>query len=334
MKRFVFLLLVVVFLINGVSLKVRAASQDEDSNDIIRHIPLWELGHLSDLSYMVGRKEFVVPAPFQAFLTTKSTGCDFQGSAFYDAQSGVMIIAFTGTEMNPPDPADVISDAELVEGQVQKLIKDSFLKAIGKSEAQRDKVKVQMKPMLKTMVIAAQLFTRDVYQKAEKEKINLNDFILTGHSLGGFLAQIVGIENGLTTFTFNAPGAKGFNKIETDAIIENHIRRDDVVGNCGEHIGKLILHPNVPVENIKDALLFAKDNHSIERFYKDLKNPPAATETLKDKATELVDQAGKEIVQTAEKGGEVVVSTAQKTGVAVKKTAKKVQKKLKKLKFW
>jgi hypothetical protein len=142
------------------------------------------------------------------------------------------------------------------------------------------------------------------------------------------------MEIGLTTFTFNAPGAKGFNRIKTDAIIENHIRRDDVVGNCGEHIGELTLHPNVPVENVKDALLFAKDNHSIERFYKDLKNPPADPGTLKDKAAEIVNQAGKEIVKTAEKGSELVVSTAQKSGVAVKKTANKVQKKLKKLKFW
>jgi hypothetical protein len=183
MKRFIVLILVAVFLIYGASVQVRAAAQNEDSSDALRFIPLWELGHLCDLSYMIGKKEFVVPAPFQAFLTTKNTGCDFQAAAFYDAQSGVMVLAFTGTEASPPDPADVISDAELVEGQVQKLIKDSFLRAIGSSKAQRDKVKVQMKPMLLTMVIAAQKFTSDVYQKAEKENISLNEFILTGHSL-------------------------------------------------------------------------------------------------------------------------------------------------------
>jgi hypothetical protein len=67
---------------------------------------------------------------------------------------------------------------------------------------------------------------------------------LTGHSLGGFLAQIVGATQGANTITFAAPGVQEYlaaRKLPTVDLapftVRQVIREHDVVGSFGTHVG-------------------------------------------------------------------------------------------------
>ena len=90
------------------------------------------------------------------------------------------------------------------------------------------------------------------------------EVIIIGHSLGGFLAQIVGAHSGKETHTFNAPGAYKFvsylrhtgNIFSPRANVTNHIS-DELVSKFGDHFGKV--------------QKYLHDSHSIESFYKYLK---------------------------------------------------------------
>ncbi|MHA7836819.1 MAG: alpha/beta hydrolase family protein [bacterium] len=94
----------------------------------------------------------------------------------------------------------------------------------------------------------------------ESEKLSGSRPRVTGHSQGGFLAQIVGTEEGVPTTTFNAPGVPenlrehyGINA--TPGNVTNYGRDSDLVFNINNpHLGRRIDEPDV--EGVWD-------NHSI-----------------------------------------------------------------------
>jgi len=106
----------------------------------------------------------------------------------------------------------------------------------------------------------AKLASRDVtgqYNSAKsfincvKEKYINYNFIQTGHSLGGAIAQLAGNEYGDKTVTFDAPGIGIIVKIKNDDIT-NYINNGSIIGNSsmtGEHLGKIItIFPILPSE--------------------------------------------------------------------------------------
>jgi len=86
--------------------------------------------------------------------------------------------------------------------------------------------------------------------------------IITGKSLGGSLAELVGAVSGADTYTFAAPGMayalpkldpkyklniesnsrKGFKNIK------NYYNLNDPCGNYGKHLGQSFVHPPIPVK--------------------------------------------------------------------------------------
>jgi Ca2+-binding RTX toxin-like protein len=87
-------------------------------------------------------------------------------------------------------------------------------------------------------------------------KVNPNaNVTLTGHSLGGGLAQIVGSIYGIETLTFNAPGMKkqleelGYDTSLSYNYINNYIIMNDYVGNYGEHIGNEYYYEPIPIKD-------------------------------------------------------------------------------------
>ena len=86
---------------------------------------------------------------------------------------------------------------------------------------------------------------------------------LTGHSLGGGLAQLVAAKTGVSAITFNAPGMKyALSKIDCNqegsySNIKNYITMNDYVGNFREHIGEEYYYEPIPIDN--DAL---RDSHN------------------------------------------------------------------------
>ena len=75
---------------------------------------------------------------------------------------------------------------------------------------------------------------------------------VTGHSLGGALADYLGAETGFQTVTFNAPGIIGLvDTSVTSSNITNYVMANDIVGtyNYDQHIGNVkLLYPNVMTE--------------------------------------------------------------------------------------
>lgn len=103
---------------------------------------------------------------------------------------------------------------------------------------------------------------------------------VTGHSLGGFLAQLVCARNrALTGITFNAPGASSFLREEPTGKyyeINNYVREHDVVGTLGNSLGQTIPLKDIPTDGFgswtnpfKGITDFCESNHSIELLVND-----------------------------------------------------------------
>ena len=122
-------------------------------------------------------------------------------------------------------------------------------------------------------------------------------FYITGHSLGGFYAQMVAYHHGLTAYTFNAPGAyqtyrqlypewtRALWWIRSKKLITNYVREHDLVGTFGTHLGQIKIIPNVqngPKNNqilpgyndtlwlIYDLTEYARRNHSMAQVVEHL----------------------------------------------------------------
>lgn len=122
--------------------------------------------------------------------------------------------------------------------------------------------------ILDRQVKLARKFLKSSTEKYNQIKPNNKEsnIVLTGHSLGGFLAQIVGTETGHTTYTFNAPGAEGYlPKLKESKNIFNYIRESDIVGNFGNHIGEVNIIKDLNSKN-KLSPDFLYKNHDIEGF--------------------------------------------------------------------
>lgn len=115
-------------------------------------------------------------------------------------------------------------------------------------------------------------FYDDTLKKMQDQKMNYKKPVIVGHSLGGFMAQMVGHQRGAETHSFNAPGAKIENYFDQNGHIDNitnHVRSTDVISNWGKHIGKVALYSN----SAKDGGLFtfAKDQHKLDYLTNDFK---------------------------------------------------------------
>jgi hypothetical protein len=103
------------------------------------------------------------------------TSSGFQGRVFQSKDGKEAVIAFKGT--NPTMMSDLVADMKLAMGFVPTQAKDA----------------------LKSTV--------DWMGQLGKKQ-----FLLAGHSLGGALAQVVGLQTGVDFVTFNAPGMQNQSK--------------------------------------------------------------------------------------------------------------------------
>lgn len=85
---------------------------------------------------------------------------------------------------------------------------------------------------------------KEVYSKLVK-KYGKENIIVTGHSLGGSISEILGTEYGVETVTFNAYGIKKLNglKINYTDNITNYGNANDGIfaSNIDNHIGKIMI---------------------------------------------------------------------------------------------
>jgi hypothetical protein len=110
-------------------------------------------------------------------------------------------------------------------------------------------------------VIPNQASTAEEFFKRVKSIYRFDDYnyYITGHSLGGYLAQVVSYWTGMPCVTFNAPGAWGDlqkakvnlfkpqvmwtsikSTFQTEATCVNFIHSGDLIGNFGLHRGRTV----------------------------------------------------------------------------------------------
>lgn len=180
-----------------------------------------------------------LPDGMKKLVAVKHEPDGFLAAAFEDDQ-GKIIIAYAGTQRG--DEHDLRADRQIVRDTPGF---SGLLKHVVESGGDSEQLDSQIDHALD--------FFREVRQVSGASTIQV-----TGHSLGGHHAQIVGALYGVETHTFNAPGVSPKNlekyvgTIRTSLRITNHIREHDVVGNFGNHIGGTVTWPDSQVYSAED----------------------------------------------------------------------------------
>lgn len=186
-----------------------------------------EYARLADDSYNDRREEFrsrkeltIGGSRYEVLNVANDPKTSYQGTAYRRVDTGEVIIAHRGTE---PNAKDAGTDA----GMVFNRRNNQLNEAIEFTE--------------RVMALAK--------QEAEKKGQPLSVSV-TGHSLGGTLAEITAAKYGLHAETFNAygPGALknlggyGVNVHAPHPNIVNHVRATDVVAAGGPHRGQVKIY--------------------------------------------------------------------------------------------
>ncbi|MDQ7995297.1 MAG: XVIPCD domain-containing protein [Luteibacter sp.] len=134
----------------------------------------------------------------------------FFATAYRDVDTGQVVIAYRGTD----DPLDGIVDITMASSR------------------------------LDIQQLESELFTRDVLARAARDAKAAGkqpDVTLTGHSLGGALAELNAAKFGLRGETFNAYGAAGLigDAPEGGTQVINHVRAGDPVSAANRHFGEV-----------------------------------------------------------------------------------------------
>jgi|GEM_PF-6789366 len=154
------------------------------------------------------------PEDFYKFLSYNSVDSGFDGYAFRNDETHEVIIAISGSSDNTKDLQSV---SDILSGNVPlEQLEDSYA------------------------------FYQDVINKMP-DGYSLS---ITGFSLGGALAQIIGTRYGIETYTYNALGmnseiilneagitADQINLVKQNGLIKNFVVMNDPIGNTGNHIG-------------------------------------------------------------------------------------------------
>ncbi len=263
-------------------------------------LPAWSLS-LSDAAalgraaYFIEDESYLLPPGFSLVKKTVDKASGFRGAIFRNGTASETVIVFAGTEFGK-DPKDILADIGIVVGEVNDVVEKIVMllaeKAKGVfSDVEPKRVeRIQQKLQItKPREIDGQLqFARKLAREARQSPGGrTSTLFVVGHSLGGFLAQLVGFESRLPTITFNAPGAANYegaggmaarrDEIATaalegvsdgllsleDELVGNHIRAHDLVGMFGDHIGPKVEYPDIEKSWGLDFLL---ENHSIDAF--------------------------------------------------------------------
>lgn len=136
------------------------------------------------------------------------TPAGYHGVIYRNVKTRDYVVAHTGTEFD----TDKLRDGLLTDAQMALL-----------------KVNQQLDDARDLVELAIEMAKRDGSQVT-----------VTGHSLGGFHAQVTCHEYGLLGETFNAYGAAGLYAVpEGGTQVINHVRATDMVGAANRHFGEV-----------------------------------------------------------------------------------------------
>jgi hypothetical protein len=174
--------------------------------------------------------------------------CDsgFQGAAYgkdtnNDGKYDEIVISYAGTD--PTSIKDIHNDLDIALGKLPDQYEDALT----------------------------------FYNMVLNSNTDCTNFSITGHSLGGALAQLIGAKTGKNTMTFNAPGVYdilsdpkiGLDSCKNYTNIQNYSIINDPIGNFGVHVGssyiidKLKLFYSNPIDPHTDYKSLREDTASL-----------------------------------------------------------------------
>lgn len=127
----------------------------------------------------------------------------FNAAAYYNSSTHELVIVYRGSE----NYGDFISDAWIIAGQIPPQASDAY-----------------------------QFYNAAAYYVTQILGDTSAQISLTGHSLGGALAQVIASNNNLAATTFNAPGM-AYCAGQHTSQINNYVIMNDYVGNLRSHAG-------------------------------------------------------------------------------------------------
>ncbi len=188
-----------------------------------------------------------------AFSDNKDNG--YQGTIYQRLDTREIVVAHRGTE----------SSVDMTGGQLYKdaIKTDGGMVINGVNNQANDAIELTQKAM-------------DL-AKAEGERSGKTPPVsVTGHSLGGTLAQITAHKFDLHGETFNAYGAAGL-KSDIPAggnDVVNHVRATDMVSSASPHYGSVKVYANAQdIDALKEAGYENNRKTSLVPFYGDMRNP-------------------------------------------------------------
>ena len=232
----------------------------------------------------------------------------FQAIAFEERLTRAVFIVFAGTEGSDPD--DVLADLGILAHEIDSLKEaiaillkpkvpsppngsdEENAKALSVLRAAQNKQLDNPNATIRDQLVRAwNFFTQVQHLIAVQARfdalhealpptgnspltptlLQTRQIVIIGHSLGGYLGQIICAKTGIPTVTFNAPGAAGMAGT-TVGPCTNFRRRHDVVGVYGKKIGTEISYPDVPIQWSNFPKPFFIRNHLITQFLQDLKS--------------------------------------------------------------
>jgi hypothetical protein len=261
------------------------------------------LALLSELVYEVraGQAPAGLPSAEWEFISGRTRRNGFKAMALRHRPTRRLVVALAGTETQAGDILQDLAlvlrnDGELaarIQENLQRLVTQLFgklglgsladdaLRAIvEKLEVVDDAVRralARARPLVdlvakgRFQIEEAIKFTREAVeryvQRPRRERASTIEPIMTGHSLGGYLAQIVAARRRTEAVTFNAPGAHGEGPVAGSKLIRNHVREKDIVGTFGRHLGVVVYYPHerLVLDNHKMSLFRAMLDRGTQR---------------------------------------------------------------------
>ncbi|GAB3313444.1 XVIPCD domain-containing protein [Luteimonas notoginsengisoli] len=169
--------------------------------------------HLAHDSYQPKRvKDDVSGTPFEVYrIIDKPSG--YHGVIYRNKVTNELVVAHRGTEFE----TDKVRDLAITDGQMVLV-----------------KLNQQLNGARETVELALELARHGGLAG------NRVPVTVTGHSLGGTLAQMTATEYGLHGETFNAYGAAGLHDTPSGGNqVVNHVRATDMVSAAGQHFGSV-----------------------------------------------------------------------------------------------
>jgi hypothetical protein len=208
----------------------------------------------------------------------RSSTSGFQAIALLRESDGTLVIAYTGTKANEHDRMDFAADRALVDLALHPDLIAKYRQAAVDVNARGGGVDVRSErygfEVVAAKVREAQAFFDEALARAQKHRSGFarSHVSVTGHSVGGFLAEVVGATQRIETHTFDAePGAKLVLARAAASHVTAHYRQYDAKGTPaairGAHVGRFCTYP---APDPARAVGRREDAHSIDAFARDL----------------------------------------------------------------